>query len=106
VLPRLTSRAAAYSFLTGEKFTAADAVAMGLVTRAVSAEGLDAEVQRVCAELATGSPQGLRETKRLVNRELLAGIDRDGEEVAQLSARLFGSDAAREAMLAFLSRGK
>jgi enoyl-CoA hydratase/carnithine racemase len=106
VLPRLTSRAAAYTFLTGEKFTAADAVAMGLVTRAVAAAELDAEVRRVTAELATGSPQGLRETKRLVNRELVARLDAGAEEMAELSARLFGSDEARDAMLAFLSRKK
>jgi enoyl-CoA hydratase/methylglutaconyl-CoA hydratase len=106
VLPRLTSRAAAYTFLTGEKFGAAEAVSMGLVTRAVPAADLDAEVARVCAELATGAPQGLRETKRLINRDLLAGIDAHAEDVTELSARLFGSDAAREAMLAFLARGK
>lgn len=106
VLPRLTSRAAAYTFLTGERFGAADAVAMGLVSGVVAPDELDAEVARVCAELATGSPQGLRETKRLLNRDLLATIDAHAEEVTQLSARLFGSDAAREAMLAFLSRGK
>jgi enoyl-CoA hydratase/carnithine racemase len=106
VLPRLTSRAAAYTFLTGEKFTAADAVAMGLVTRAVAAAELDAEVRRITAELATGSPQGLRETKRLVNRELVARLDAGAEEMAELSARLFGSDEARDAMLAFLSRKK
>jgi enoyl-CoA hydratase/methylglutaconyl-CoA hydratase len=106
VLPRLTSRAAAYTFLTGAKFTAADAVTMGLVTRAVAAEELDAEVRRVAAELATGSPQGLRETKRLVNRDLLAHLDAGAEDMAELSARLFASDEARDAMLAFLSRGK
>jgi enoyl-CoA hydratase/methylglutaconyl-CoA hydratase len=106
VLPRLTSRAAAYTFLTGEKFGAAEAVSMGLVTRAVPAADLDGEVARVCAELATGAPQGLRETKRLINSDLLAGIDAHAEDVTELSARLFGSDAAREAMLAFLARRK
>lgn len=106
VLPRLTSRAAAYTFLTGERFGAVDAMTMGLVTKVVAVEELDLEVARVCAELASGDPQGLRETKRLVNRDLLAGIDAHADDVAQLSARLFGSDAARDAMTAFLSRGK
>ncbi|HEY0890853.1 MAG TPA: enoyl-CoA hydratase family protein [Nocardioides sp.] len=106
VLPRLTSRAASYAFLTGETFTAADAVAMGLVTRAVPADDLDAEVERVCASLATGAAQGLRETKGLLSRDLLERIDARGEDLSQLSARLFGSDEAREAMLAFLSRPK
>ncbi len=63
VLPRLTSRAAAYTALTGETFTGTEAAQMGLVTRAVPAAELDTEVDRVCASLATGAPQGLRETK-------------------------------------------
>ncbi|GAA1952732.1 enoyl-CoA hydratase family protein [Nocardioides panacihumi] len=104
VLPRLTSRAAAYTFLTGERFTAAAAVEFGLVTTAVGADGLDAEVARVCASIVTGAPQGLRETKALLARPLLAAIDAGADDMATLSARLFASDEAREAMLAFLSR--
>ncbi len=104
VLPRLTSRAAAYTFLTGETFTGAEAERMGLVTRAVPADGLDAEVERVCASLATGAVQGLRETKALLAHDLLERIDRLGDDVAAQSARLFGSAEAREAMTAFLSR--
>ena len=60
----------------------------------------------VCADLATGAPQGLRETKRLLAADLLARIDAGGAEMAALSARLFGSDEAREAMTAFLTRAK
>ena len=104
VLPRLTSRAAALTCLGGEVFTGADAVDMGLVTRAVAAEDLDAAVTAVCDSLVTGAPQGLRETKALLNGDLLARIDERADDVAALSARLFGSDAAREAMHAFLSR--
>jgi enoyl-CoA hydratase/methylglutaconyl-CoA hydratase len=51
-------------------------------------------------------PQGLRETKKLLNRELLADIDARGTDLAELSAGLFGSPAAQEAMLAFLNRKK
>lgn len=104
VLPRLTSRAAAYALLTGEKFDADRAAEIGLVTAAT--DDLDGEVARVVAELSAGTPQGLRETKRLLVRDLVARIDERGEDVAELSARLFGSDEAREAMLAFLSRGR
>ena len=106
VLPRLTSRGAAESFLTGRSFDAADAVRMGLVTRAVAPDALDDEVARVCADLAGGHPQGLRETKALLARDLLAHIDANAEEMATLSARLFGSDEAREAMVAFLDKKK
>lgn len=106
VLPRLTSRAASYACLSGEVFTGAEAAEIGLVTRAVPAQELDAEIDRVCASLVSGAAQGLRETKALLARDLVDRIDARGEEMAALSARLFGSEAAREAMLAFLSRGK
>jgi enoyl-CoA hydratase/methylglutaconyl-CoA hydratase len=106
VLPRMTSRAGALTCLTGEVFTGAEAAAYGLVTKAVPADQIDAELDAVCAALASGHPQGLRETKALLARDLIARIEADGDEMAALSARLFGSDAAREAMLAFLSRKK
>ena len=104
VLPRLTSRAAADTFLTGRTFDAAEAAAMGLVTRAVPAGELDAAVADVCDELQKAHPQGLRETKALLAADLVRRIDDEGGPAAALSARLFGSDAAHEAMLAFLSR--
>ena len=106
VLPRMTSRAAALTALGGEVFTAADAAGMGLVTTAVPAEELDAEVDRVCAAIGAGAPQGLRETKALLNRDLVERIDARGAEMAALSARLFGSEEAKEAMLAFLASRK
>jgi enoyl-CoA hydratase/methylglutaconyl-CoA hydratase len=103
---RMNPRAAALTTLGGEVFTGAEAAAYGLVTTAVPAERLDAEVERVCASLATGAPQGLRESKRILNRDLVARIDAGGDEMAALSATLFASDAAREAMTAFLERKK
>lgn len=104
VLPRLTSRAASYTFLSGATFGGAEAAAMGLVTFAVAADALEDEVGRVVGELAAGAPQGLLETKRLLSADLLARLDGQGEELAALSARLFASDAAKEAMTAFLSK--
>jgi enoyl-CoA hydratase/carnithine racemase len=101
---RMTPRGAALTTLGGEVFDGREAAAYGLVTRAVPAADLDAEVERVCASLATGSPQGLRESKRILNRDLVARIDAHGEEMATLSARLFASDEAKQAMTAFLSR--
>ena len=106
VLPRMTSRAASLAALGGEVFDAAAALEHGLVTRVVPAEGLDAAVEEVCTSLASGSPQGLRETKALLNRDLLARIDERGPELAALSARLFGSEEAKAAMTAFLARGR
>jgi enoyl-CoA hydratase/carnithine racemase len=104
VLPRLTSRAAYDTFLTGRTFGAAEAAAMGLVTKAVPDAHLDEAVAQVCADLAQAHPQGLRETKALLARPILERLEADAEDMVVLSARLFGSDEAREAMLAFLSR--
>ena len=103
---RMSPRAAALTTLGGEVFTGTEAAAYGLVTTAVPAAELDAEVARVCASLATGAAQGLRESKRILNRELLARIDAHGDEMAELSSRLFASEEARTAMTAFLSRKK
>lgn len=104
VLPRLTSRAAYDTFLTGRTFDAAEAAAMGLVTRAVPADRLDDEMVAVTEALERAHPQGLAETKALLARDLLARIDAQADEMAELSARLFGSDGAREAMTAFLQK--
>lgn len=103
---RMNPRAAALTTLGGEVFTGTEAAAYGLVTTAVPAGDLDAEVARVCAALATGAAQGLRESKRILNRDLLARIDAHGDEMAELSSRLFASEEARTAMTAFLSRKK
>ena len=103
---RMNPRAASLTTLGGEVFSGAEAAAYGLVTSAVPADALDAEVARLCASLASGAPQGLRESKRILNRDLLARIDAGGEEMAVLSTRLFASAEAREAMTAFLGRPK
>lgn len=104
ILPRIDARAASRYFLTGDKFDAAEAARIGILTAAVPAASLDDEVAAITSSLLEGSPQGLRETKRLMVRGLVEHIDAGGEEMASLSARLFGSDEAREAMTAFLSR--
>jgi enoyl-CoA hydratase/carnithine racemase len=106
VIPRLTDRAAAYTFLTGNGFDGLEAARFGLVTLTVPDGDLDTAVATVVESLLKGVPQGLQETKKLLNRELLADIDARGKDLAELSASLFGSPAAQEAMLAFLNRRK
>jgi enoyl-CoA hydratase/methylglutaconyl-CoA hydratase len=103
---RMNPRAAALTTLGGEKFNGRDAAAYGLVTEAVPGDALDARVDEVCGQLATGAPQGLRASKVILNRDLVARIDAHGEEMAELSARLFASDEARAAMTEFLNRKK
>jgi enoyl-CoA hydratase/carnithine racemase len=104
VLPRLTDRAAARYFLTGDSFDAAEAERIGIVTKSVPADALDATVDAFVDSWRKASPQGLRETKALLNRSLVLSIDELGEPVIRQSARLFGSDEAVEAMTAFLEK--
>ena len=103
---RMNPRAAALTTLGGEVFTGEQAAEYGLVTRAVPVDDLDEVVATVCGRLATGAVQGLRESKRILNADLVRRIDQLGDDMAALSARLFGTDEAREAMTAFLNRKK
>ncbi|MBA0053251.1 enoyl-CoA hydratase family protein [Streptomyces sp. AJS327] len=123
VLPRVDPRAAARYYLTGERFDAAEAARIGLVTLAAepprdapeatgdpagAAEAAEAAVDTALAPvldgLRRGSPQGLAESKALVTAEVLRAFDRDTGTLAELSARLFASGEAREGMAAFLER--
>ena len=102
LLPKLSARAAARYYLTGETFDAAVAETIGLIT--VAAEDVDATVGSLVADIGRGSPQGLAASKALTTAAVLAGFDRDAERLAAESARLFVSDDAREGMLAFLEK--
>jgi enoyl-CoA hydratase len=86
-------------YLTGEVFGAAEAAAFGLITTA--ADDPAAAAEEVLAALRQCPAQGLAETKALANAGLLAALDERGPGLAALSARLFGSEAARAAMAAF-----
>ncbi len=101
-LGRMSERAAARYYLTGEKFDAATAAATGLITAAV--QDLDAEIAAIADALRACSPQGLAETKPLTTRATLAAFEQRAEQVQAQSARLFSSDEAREGMTAFLQR--
>ena len=103
-LPRLDSRAASRYYLTGETFDAAAAARIGLITEAVT--DIDAGTLAVLDLLRACSPQGLRETKPLVTSGMLDGFEARAEALADLSARLFGSQEAAEGMAAFLEKRK
>ncbi|MFI6413520.1 enoyl-CoA hydratase family protein [Streptomyces sp. NPDC050585] len=102
LLPRLDQRAAARYYLTGERFGAAEAVRIGLVTAA--APDVDEALVPLLDALRKGSPQGLAASKRLVTARVLETFERDAEDLVQRSASLFASAEAREGMTAFLER--
>ncbi|WP_197375585.1 enoyl-CoA hydratase family protein [Mycolicibacterium baixiangningiae] len=99
LLPKLDPRGAGRYYLTGEKFGAAEAADIGLVT--VAADDVEASVSSLAAELAKGSPQGLRASKALVTAPILEGFDRKADELVKGAAHLFLSEEAREGIAAF-----
>ena len=102
LLPKMSARAAARYYLTGETFDAATAAGIGLITMA--ADDVDAAVASLVADIGRASPQGLAASKALTTAGILDGFDRDAERLSTDSARLFVSEEAREGMLAFLQK--
>jgi enoyl-CoA hydratase/carnithine racemase len=102
LLPKMSARAAARYYLTGETFDATTAADIGLVTMA--ADDVDTAVASLVADVARASPQGLAASKALTTDAVLARFDRDADRLSADSARLFVSDEAREGMLAFLQK--
>lgn len=102
VLPRLSSRAASRYLLSGERFDAATAERQGLVTEVVD----DPRAQ--AAALADGllkcSPQGLRETKMIINQHVIDGFNAGADALAAKSAELFASEEALEGITSFLQK--
>jgi enoyl-CoA hydratase len=100
--PKVDPRAASRYYLTGETFEAAEAARIGLITEA--AEDPAAALKVVLDAVRLGSPQGLAESKRLANADVVASFERDADERVSQSARLFGSEEAQAGMRAFLER--
>ncbi|MFI5745889.1 enoyl-CoA hydratase family protein [Streptomyces sp. NPDC051644] len=105
LLPRTDPRAAARYYLTGERFDAAEAARISLITIAVgSAEDIDKALVPVLDGLRRASPQGLAASKELVTATVRMSFDQYAEDLIARSAALFASAEAREGMTAFLER--
>ncbi|HEX5188618.1 MAG TPA: enoyl-CoA hydratase-related protein [Streptosporangiaceae bacterium] len=103
-LRRMSSRAAAEYFLTGDVFDARRAAEIGLVTSAVPAEDLDDEVARYAGMLLRGGPGALAGTKGVLRDVPVAGFAEGLAMMSELSGRYFGSREAAEGMAAFAAK--
>jgi methylglutaconyl-CoA hydratase len=101
VLPRLAPRAAAELFLTGDVFDGRRAAEIGLVTAAVPADSLDAEVGKYVAALVRGAPGALAGAKELLRRPAPKSLQAELDELTALSVRYFSSDEGREGIASF-----
>lgn len=104
VLPRLTSRAAAELYLTGERVDAARAAGAGLITAVVPDEELDAAIGRYARALVRGAPGALAGAKQLLHRVPAAGFEEEISALSELSVSYFRSAEAAEGMSAFLEK--
>jgi methylglutaconyl-CoA hydratase len=95
VLPRIGAAARRY-FLTGERFDAAEALRIGLVSEVAVDAGERAE--GIVRDVLEGGPIAVREAKRLV-RERPTGID-----TAHIAAERRTSDEGQDGLRAFLER--
>lgn len=105
-LPKMRRGDAMEAFLRGNRFTASRAAEMGLISRAVPANELDAAVEEVLSDLRRGGPKALGVAKSLIYKV----PDMDQKEAfawtADLSQRLFKGEEAAAGMKAFLKRQK
>lgn len=105
LLPRVVglSRAMEMSF-TGDPVNAADALAMGLVSRVVAPEALLAEARALAARIARNPGQTLRMTKRLLREGQHTRLDALLELSAGLQVIAHKSAAHAEAVNAFIEK--
>jgi enoyl-CoA hydratase len=90
---------------TGRLLDAAEANALGLVTRLVQADALEAEVHTLVGAITRNAPLTLHATKEAIRR-LAAGRRIDPAEVDDLVAACYGSHDFREGVNAFLAKRK
>lgn len=106
VLPRIGARAARRYFVTGERFTAAQALSIGLVHEVVPAASLDAAVDRLSRDVLLGGPRAVGLAKKLIRD--LGGLSRDRaiDETVRLISEIRTSPEAQEGLGAFLEKRK
>lgn len=104
VLQKIGASAARELFLTGMRFDAAKAKAIGLVHEVVAAEALDATVERYLAEALSASPTAVARSKALIPKVL----DRSPADVMDITAEAIAaqrvSPEGQEGLTAFLDK--
>ncbi len=107
VLARLVPRRALLEMmLRGQKLEAAEAQRLGIVSRVVSPESLDTEVDSLCADLASRSPTATRLGLRAFAAQDDLALDAALPMLRDKLAEALGTEDAREGLTAFLQKRK
>jgi methylglutaconyl-CoA hydratase len=105
-IPKLGTHHAMKLFVTGERFSGTQAVAMGFAHRAVPQAGLMAAVQEEIDMIRLGGPIAVVECKKLVRRVPQLSTEDGFREMAEWSGRMFRTPEAAEGMGAFREKRK
>jgi methylglutaconyl-CoA hydratase len=92
--------------LTGRIIDAAEAHALGLLTKVVPAADLDAAISGLSASLLANSPVAMRATKHLLHRQEIEQLSRNIRAAVHTNAELRVTDDFREGIAAFLEKRK
>jgi methylglutaconyl-CoA hydratase len=105
VVKAMGEQAARRYFVTAERFSAAQAQAMGLVHEVTAAHALDAQVAEIVAALVANGPAAVKACKQLVkdvaDREITAALR---DDTARRIADIRASAEGREGVQAFLNK--
>jgi methylglutaconyl-CoA hydratase len=104
VLPKLGEHHAMRLFLTGERFSAAEALGYGLLHRVVEDGDLEGAVQAEIDAISKGAPNAVAAAKRLVREIPRLATDDAYEIAAKRIAKLFASAEAAEGLAAFVQK--
>jgi len=91
-------------FLSGERFDAHTALAIGLVHEVASGDALDGTVDAIAAELESASPAAVAAAKALIPLVAAASYEESRALTARAIARLRTSPEGQEGLRAFLER--
>src|SRR5262249_54431376 len=101
------ARTARRYFLTAERFSAAEALRIGLVHEMVPAPALDAQGETIAAALLEAGPPSQARSKRLISEVADRPIDQSVIDItARAIAEARASDEAREGLAAFFEKRK
>jgi methylglutaconyl-CoA hydratase len=104
VLPKLGEHHAMRLFVTGERFSAAEALGYGLVHRVVEDCDLESAIWAEVDAIAKGAPNAVAAAKRLVREIPRLEPDDAYAVAAEKIAKLFASAEAAEGLAAFVQK--
>lgn len=107
VVAAITEKQARRYFLTGERFSAAQALALGLLNEVVAADELDSAVNRIAASLLEAGPVAQAEAKDLISSVAQRPVtDSLIADTAERIAHVRISAEGQEGLAAFLDKRK